>query len=92
MAEFNLGEEVLLKGTITNVDETNYTYTIAVAEGQEVVVSTSTRLEKTYRVDEGQDIEQGSTGETPAMYTYGDVINVDGQNLTITKQAVLKGE
>ena len=91
MAEFNLGEEVLVKGTIINVDETNYTYTIAVAEGQEVVVSTSTRLEKTYRVDEGQDIEQGSTGEAPT-YTYGDVINVDGQNLTITKQAVLKGE
>lgn len=91
MAEFNLGEEVLLKGTIINVDETNYTYTIAVAEGQEVVVSTSTRLEKTYRVDDGKDIEQGSTGETPT-YTYGDVINVDGQNLTITRQAVLKGE
>ena len=91
MAEFNLGEEVLLKGTITNVDETNYTYTIAVAEGQEVVVSTSTRLEKTYRADEGQDIGQGSTGEAP-IYTYGDVINVDGQNLTITKQAALKGE
>lgn len=91
MAEFNLGEEVLLKGTIINVDETNYTYTIAVAKGQEVVVSTSTRLEKTYRVDKGQDIEQDSTGETPT-YTYGDVINVDGQNLTITKQAVLKGE
>lgn len=88
MAEFNIGEEVLLKGTIVNVDDNAHTYTIAVAEGKEVVLSTGTPLDKAYRANDGSG---SGTGQPGSQYTYGDVINVDGENLTITKQAVLKG-
>lgn len=91
MAEFNIGEEVLLKGTIINVDDNAHTYTIAVAEGKEVVLGTGTPLDKAYRANDGSGIGTGQPGSQAPQYTYGDVINVDGENLTITKQAVLKG-